>query len=433
MNTTRISFKKYFALVLLLLVGLLPAQKKFTIVLDAGHGGEKDTGATRKYDDIGVVREKDITLSVVLKLGRMLEKNKEYKIIYTRKEDVYPTLGDRTDLANSSKADLFISVHVNSTASKIATATGTETFVQGPNQNRTNLEIAKRENDVVFLDDKDKERFASYDPNSPESLIALKVNQNKYLHASLTFGAMVEENFANKDKRFSRGVMQKDLHVLRMNAMPSVLIETGFINNPEDARYLASDQGQDEVANSIFDAIIKFKKVIDEKRGIKHTAEKIVEKPKEMPLKNDFKIFLMSSTEAYKNDSPEMKGLKEVLVIKENNLYKYYFSNTNLASVKDNNLKTARDAGFRNAYAIGFTPNLVANNSYYTLQVAATNEKLDSKSYILQTLKPLERNKIDGTFYYTYGNANSLEEAIRLKKEVEDKGINSVVIEKKFK
>jgi N-acetylmuramoyl-L-alanine amidase len=270
------------------------AQKKFTIVLDAGHGGEKDPGATRKYDDLGTVREKDITLAIVLKLGRMLEKNKEYKVIYTRKEDFYPSLGDRTDLANNSKADLFISVHVNSTASKIATATGTETFVQGPNQNKTNLEVAKRENDVVFLDDKDRERFASYDPSSPESLIALKVNQSKYLMASLTFGALVEENFVNKDKRYSRGVMQKDLHVLRMNAMPSVLIETGFINNPEDARYLASDNGQDEVAASIFDAIIKYKKTIDQKSGIKSGPKK-EDKPAEIPLKNDFRIFLFSS------------------------------------------------------------------------------------------------------------------------------------------
>ena len=116
---------------------------------------------------------------------------------------------------------------------------GTETFIQGPNQNRTNLEVAKAENDVIYLDEKDREMFATYDPKSPESLIALKIQQSKYLESSLLIGSLVEENFTNKDKRASRGIKQADLHVLRMNAMPSVLIETGFVNNYEDASYLS--------------------------------------------------------------------------------------------------------------------------------------------------------------------------------------------------
>ena len=105
---------------------------------------------------------------------------------------------------------------------------------------------------MIFLDSKDKETFASYDPSSPESLIALKIQQSKYLESSLIFGGFVEDNFVKKDKRFSRGVMQKNLHVLRLNAMPSVLIETGFISNPEDATYLASENGQEEIAESIY-------------------------------------------------------------------------------------------------------------------------------------------------------------------------------------
>ncbi|MBS1549491.1 MAG: N-acetylmuramoyl-L-alanine amidase [Bacteroidetes bacterium] len=432
MNLPRFSMKKYIAFLFLISIVFVQAQKKFTIVLDAGHGGEKDPGATRKYEDLGVVREKDITLGIVLKLGRMLEKNKEYKVIYTRKEDVYPSLGDRTDLANNSKADLFISVHVNSTAAKIATASGTETFVQGPNQNKTNLEVAKRENDVLFLDEKDRERFASYDPSSPESLIALKINQSKYLMASLTFGALVEENFVNKDKRLSRGVMQKDLHVLRMNAMPSVLIETGFVNNPDDARYLASENGQEEVAASIFDAIVKYKKNIDLKRGVKEN-DYAKEKPKEAPLKNDFRIFLFSSATKYNEDAPELKGLKDVLIIKENDLYKYYYGLTNLASVRDNFMKTARDSGFRNSYAVGFTPDQKMNYGYYTLEVVVTKDKLNSKSYVLQTLKDLEREKRDGVFYYTFGKEETIENAIKLKNEIEAKGIKGVVVEKKSK
>lgn len=247
--------------------------------------------------------------------------------------------------------------------------------------------------------------------------------------ASLTFGALVEENFVNKDKRYSRGVMQKDLHVLRMNAMPSVLIETGFINNPEDARYLASDNGQDEVAASIFDAIIKYKKTIDQKSGIKSGPKK-EDKPAEIPLKNDFRIFLFSSTNKYNENDPELKGLNNILILKENDMYKYYYGATNMASIRDNNQKTARDAGFRNSYSVGFVPNQSINFGYYTLEVAVSKEKLNSKSYVQQTLSPLERNKKDGIFYYTYGKVNNLEDAIKLQKEIEAKGIKNSVIEK---
>ncbi|WP_313717412.1 N-acetylmuramoyl-L-alanine amidase family protein, partial [Kaistella carnis] len=267
MITHSFSIKRYFFLLFVLLFLFSGAQKKFTIVLDAGHGGS-DIGTNRRYEDLGTVREKDITLSIVLKLGRMLEKNKDYKVIYTRKIDEFPSLTERTTLANRSKADLFLSVHVNASPSSSTSTQGTETFVQGPNQNKKNLEVAKAENDVIYLDEKDREMFASYDPRSPESLIALKIQQSKYLESSLLIGSLVEENFAGRDKRNSRGIKQADLHVLRMNAMPSVLIETGFVNNYDEARYLASDRGQTDIAESIYDAILKYKDRMDRNGGI---------------------------------------------------------------------------------------------------------------------------------------------------------------------
>ena len=140
MNTHKHAFNIILT-VLFLIFAQLGAQKKFVIVLDAGHGGS-DVGATRKYENIGLVQEKDITLGIVLKLGRMLEKNKDYKIIYTRKIDEYPSLTDRTDLANRSHADLFISVHCN--ASTKSTPYGTETYVQGPDQNKTKQNKTKK-------------------------------------------------------------------------------------------------------------------------------------------------------------------------------------------------------------------------------------------------------------------------------------------------
>lgn len=419
------SFKKYLLFIFLLFFAFITAQKKFTIVLDAGHGGT-DFGANRNYPEIGRLNEKDVTLSIVLKLGRMLEKNKEYKIIYTRKIDEYPSLYDRTNLANRSKADLFISVHCN--ANTRTAPYGTETFVQGPDQNKTNLEVAKAENDVIYLDEKDKEMFASYDPKSPESLIALKIQQSKYLERSLLFGSFVEENFEKKDKRFSRGVKQQNLHVLRLNAMPSVLIETGFISNYDDAMYLASDKGQNEIAESIYNAIASYKKALD-----RNAKEPEPEKPVEKPLKNDFRILLMSAPTKYNIGDPALKGLNNILVLKENDLYKYYYGETNFASVRDNNLTSARNAGFKNATSISFVPNQKLGIGYYTLELAVTDQRLSSNSFMLNTLKEVNRDKEKGKFYYTYGKFSSLEDAMKIQKEIEGKGINNTVIQKVVK
>ena len=403
------------------------AQKKFIIVLDAGHGG-KDIGATRKYSDLGTVMEKDVTLAIILKLGRLLEKDKDFKVIYTRKIDEFPSLIERTTLANRNHADLFLSVHVNSSKSSSTEARGTETFVQGPAQNKANLEIAKAENDVIFLDAKDKEVFASYDPNSPESLIALKIQQSKYLEGSLYIGNFVEDNLVKNGKRPSRGVKQANLHVLRMNAMPSILTETGFVNNYDDAAYITSEDGQKEIAESIYDAVVTYKKRID--RNQKKVEE---EKPKELPLKNDFRILLMSTPNKYNEGDPALKGLKYILTIKENGLYKYYYSVTNFASIKEANLKTAKDAGFKNATAISFIPNQKMNSGYYRIEIYAGKEKLPKSSPILKTLENLEKEKADGIFYYYYGNLNSLEAAIKLQNDLEEKGITNTTIEKIYK
>ncbi|SIQ03588.1 N-acetylmuramoyl-L-alanine amidase [Chryseobacterium sp. RU37D] len=426
----KVNFKIILSFLFILLTNFIFSQKKFTIVLDAGHGGS-DHGANRTYSDIGRVAEKDVTLSITLKVGAMLEKNKDFKVIYTRKVDEYPSLSDRTNLANRSKADLFISIHCNSSVRP--SAYGTETYVQGPDQNDTNLEVAKRENDVIFLDEKDKQTFGSYDPSSPESLIALKLQQSKYLESSLLLGGLVEDNFVNKDKRFSRGVFQKNLHVLRMNAMPSVLIETGFINHPEESHYLASDKGQTEIAESIYNAVIDYKKAIDRKSGGPVVNKKPEpDKLAEVALKNDFRILLLSSPTKYNDGDPALKGLNYILPIKENGQYKYYYGVTNLASVRDINIKTAKDAGFRNAYAVGFMPNQKLNTGYYTIELYV-GDKLNGNSYILQTLKDVERNKENGVFYYTYGKAYTLEDAVKLQKDIEAKGIKNTIIQKVFK
>lgn len=429
MNIKTISFNKYYLLFFSLFFFFAGAQKKFIIVLDPGHGGH-DHGAARKYADLGYVAEKDITLAVTLKVGKMLEKDKDYKVIYTRKTDIYPSLTERTNLANRSKADLFISIHVNSIDR--TSPYGTETFVLGTSANKTNLEVAKKENEVIYLDAQDRATFASYDPKSPESLIALKIQQSRYRDASLILAGYIEQNFETKDKRFSRGVKEANFHVLRMNAMPSVLIEMGFVSNPDEARYIASSKGQDEIANSIYNSINSYKKAYDRKGGAIAVAAE-PEKPAEQPLKNDFRILLMSSPLKYNDGDPALKGLNYILTIKENGMYKYYYANTNFASVRDNNLKTARDAGFRNATSISFVPNQKLGTGFYTLEVAAGTQKLSSNSPILNTLKDVQRVKENGKFLYTYGRFSSLEDAVKAQKSIEAKGIKNSVIQKKLK
>ena len=414
-------------LTVILTLFFIPAyaqNKKFTVVLDAGHGGS-DPGSYRTFSDLGTLNEKDITLAVTLLIGKKLEKNKDFKVIYTRKTDVYPTLTERTNLTNRSKADLFVSMHCN--ASKRSEAYGTETFVQGPNQNKENLEVAKAENDVIYLDEQDRETFASYDPNSPESLIALKIQQSKYLESSLLLGGLIEDSFVNKDKRYSRGVKQQNLHVLRRNATPSVLVEMGFVSNYEDAKYISSEEGQEAIAESVYQSIVNYKKRLD--RNVKVEPVKEAEKP----LKNDYRVLLMSSTTKYNDGDPAFKGLKYILTIKEGSMYKYYYSTTNYVSIKEQNVKTAKDAGFRTAWAVAFTPNQKLSNGYYTIEVAVSENRLPKESPVLTKLKDVEREKTGGVHYYTYGNVKTLEEAIKLKKEVEDKGIKNVVIQKKQK
>lgn len=404
----------------------ISAQKKFTVVLDAGHGGS-DHGAKKYYTNLGQVNEKDITLAVTMLIGRKLEKNKDFKVIYTRKSDVFPSLTERTNLANRSKADLFVSMHCNSATN--TSAYGTETFVQGPNQNKENLEVAKAENDVIFLDEQDRETFASYDPTSPESLIALKIQQGKYLESSLLLGSLIEDNFVHKDKRFSRGVKQQNLHVLRRNAMPSVLVEIGFISNAQDAAYIASSRGQDEVAESVYQAILEYKRRIDRNNNTPKIVEKSVEVEK--PSKYDYRILLTSSATKYNESDPALKGLKDILIIKEGNMYRYYYGKTNMESIRKQNINIAKEAGFRGAVSKNFTPNEKLAKGYYTIEIEVSSYRLSKNHPILAKLNNVEREKIRDKHYYTYGKVQTLEEAIKLKEEVEAKGIKNVVIQKK--
>ena len=216
-----------------------------TVVIDPGHGG-KDPGAIGK-----ISYEKDLCLSIALLLGGYIEENiKDVKVIYTRKTDVFIPLHKRAEIANSNNADLFISIHVNSTVGH--TAYGTSTYVMGLHKSDDNLEVAKTENSVIY-DEKDyKNKYSGFDPDSPETYIILNLYQNANLEKSLDLAQKIQYQFKNRAGRRSKGVKQAGLLVLWQTTMPSVLIETGFISNLTEEQYLNTTYGQEIIASAIF-------------------------------------------------------------------------------------------------------------------------------------------------------------------------------------
>ncbi len=223
-----------------------------TVVIDAGHGG-KDPGAIGS----GKTREKDIALQVALKLGEYISKNfPDVNVVYTRKTDVFIELHERAEIANKAKADLFIAVHINSSTNP--EFYGTSTYVLGLHRSEANLEVAKRENAVILLED-DRDKNYEFDPNSPEGHIIMSMKQNAFLEQSIDIASKIENQFENHAHRKSMGVKQAGFYVLYKTAMPSLLAEIGFISNPEEEKYLNSDKGQDQIASSLFNAFKKYK------------------------------------------------------------------------------------------------------------------------------------------------------------------------------
>jgi len=225
-------------------------EEKFVVVLDAGHGGHDPGNLGNGY------LEKNIALRIVLKVGEILEKNPNIKVIYTRKDDTFVDLFLRGEIANKANADLFVSVHCDSHSSD---AHGAGTFVLGLHANKQNFEIAKKENSVIYLEDNYESRYAAYDINSPESIIGLTIMQEEFLDQSINLAKLMQDNFANKLKRTDRKVKQAGFIVLHQTFMPSVLVETGFLTNKEEGAYLNSQKGHIEMGTAIADAILNYK------------------------------------------------------------------------------------------------------------------------------------------------------------------------------
>lgn len=232
------------------------ADRKFVLVIDAGHGG-RDAGALGKYS-----KEKNINLNVALAFGKYVERNNpDVKVVYTRKTDVFVPLYERAEIANRNKADFFISIHTNA-LERGRIARGFETYTLGDgrsNATKTNLEVAKRENSVILLEENYEQHYVGYDPNSPESNIMFEFVQDRNLTKSIEFAKMLQKNVCRAASRPDKGVHQSNLAVLRLTSMPACLVELGFITTADEEALLNDRNRLDQMAVGIYNAFVEYK------------------------------------------------------------------------------------------------------------------------------------------------------------------------------
>ena len=341
--------------------------KDFVVVIDAGHGGH-DPGAIGK-----ISKEKNINLNVALKVGNLIKNNcDDVKVIYTRSKDVFIPLDRRAEIANNAKADLFISIHTNALANN-RTAKGASTWTLGLAKSDANLEVAKRENSVILYESDYQTRYAGFNPNSAESYIIFEFMQDKYMEQSVHLASLMQKQFRHTCKRLDRGVHQAGFLVLKASAMPSILIELGFISTPEEERYLNSETGATTMAKGIYHAFLNYKREHEIRlTGVSKTVIPTEQKEQDIEKENDrpvtvqkvaesatneneitFKIQILTSSKPLAKNDKRLKGLKGVDYYKEKDIYKYTYG----ASGDYNKvLRTKRTitAKFKDAFIIAF-------------------------------------------------------------------------------
>tara|TARA_S200000501_G_scaffold103908_1_gene97308 strand:- start:3336 stop:4418 length:1083 start_codon:yes stop_codon:yes gene_type:complete len=348
-----------FLLLSFLTFSLNSQQNKYTIVIDPGHGG-KDPGNTGN----GYL-EKNIALRIALGLGEILEKNDNYNIIYTRKDDRFIDLFRRAQIANDSNADLFISIHCDAHSSN---AYGAGTFVLGLHANDRNFQIAKKENSVIFLEDNYEQKYDGFDPDNPESVISLVLMQEEYLDQSINAANFIQQSFVRNLNRRNRSVKQAGFIVLKYTYMPSVLVETGFLTNKTEGKYLNSKKGQSDMSSSIADAIDRyFQNIENDMTGYEILTKNNIDKKDEFI----FKVRIASGSKLIPLRSYNFKGLKNLSFAKENSLYIYFYEKTANYKIAIENLNNAKKKGFRDSFIVVFK-----NGSEYSLdKYLSENEK----------------------------------------------------------
>jgi len=337
-----------------------------TIVIDPGHGG-KDSGTmgTKRFK----IYEKHVALSVSLKLGKYIaEAFPDVNIIYTRDSDVFLELNERTEIANNANADLFISIHCDGFTNP--KPSGASVFVMGMSKLKANMDVAMRENAAIYLEDNYQQKYEGFDPKSPESYIVFSLMQNTYLNQSLKIAEEVESQFSTRANRKSRGVKQAPFYVISRTNMPSILIECGFLTNPQEEEFLHSDLGQDYIASAIFRAFRSYKESVEindeklSKDSVKvnsKIAKEINSKSKDISLLKKeevtskelvFKIQIGTFLKSMLNQKQFIDLKAEEFKI--NGTYKYFVTSGNNKNEAENLKNHLREIGFKGAFIVAF-------------------------------------------------------------------------------
>ena len=372
-NFPPFKYLRFFCIVFFIPLCMLVGQElkdEFVVVLDAGHGG-KDTGNRGNG-----YYEKHIALNITKLIGSKLQKQKNIKVIFTRKDDRFIELKNRAKIANQADADLFISIHCDAFTSPKAYGAGT--FVLGLHRTKDNFRIAQKENSVIFLEDDYETTYDGFDPNNPESVISLLLMQEAYQGQSIEAASTIQRSFITNLKRKDRTVKQAGFLVLRETYMPSVLVEVGFLTNKKEGQYLNSKKGQQEMANTITKAILNYRnqlaasvsvtgvdRVMTDK-VIESNAKK-VENKKEAPLKKAsakaivFKVQIAASTRSLELTKSKFKGLKELSVQKSEKLYRYFYGQASHYKAAERLKKSAVKAGYDHAFIVAFKAGVKIN------------------------------------------------------------------------
>lgn len=355
---SRTSIMTLITLLLLSLSMTLHSQKQqFVVVIDPGHGG-KDPGAIGSSS-----KEKDIALAVGKKLGELIKNShNDVKVIYTRYSDKFVELNKRASIANKAHANLFISLHCNALDKRKKSPQGVETFVLGLHRSNDNLEVAKSENSVILYEQDYTTKYQGFDPNEPESYIMFEFMADQYLQQSVGFASFVQNRLVNNSKRVNRNVRQAGFLVLREVAMPSVLVEMGYITNAEDERYMKSATGQNSIANSIYLAFKDYKYDFDKKNHLLSNngiAANIPEKSNAVASSsksNEYRVQFLTSPRKLQDNSPQLKGLKPVSFYMDGGTFKYTYGSTSSQSEINQTLIKVKKL-FKDAFIVEFKDN----------------------------------------------------------------------------
>ncbi len=364
--------------------------KKFTVVIDPGHGGKDagtlGTGRTK-------IHEKDVVLAIGKKVDSILKKNDpDIRVIMTRKTDKFVELRKRADIANKAKADVFVSIHCNANPNK--NVRGSETYVLGIHRNKDNLEVAKKENAVIKLEDDYKLHYKGFDPDAPETFIGLELMQEEYLEQSILLAALVQKEYQKSVHTKNRSVQQAGFAVLRLTYMPSILTEVGFLSNPEEEKFLHSRAGQLKIANSIANAVIKYKKLIlqnTEAAGDLHVS--------------DLNVPGSGSTNTGRETGHASTGGARDVQHTQNSQHSLTSSGNNFE-----------------------VSNVNCNNCFFSVQVAMSKHKIPNVSRYFKGLNPVFYKKMGNAYKYFYGKTLNFDKVKKLQRQARQKGFRDAFI-----